>query len=236
MTTVKNLTVFLLSAILTVLTVLTFFAYKMYSVAPKVKEEASLEFILRYETLGKNVSYLESLLGPAERIEGADRYYRVEGCSLTLKTGLSGSIEGITLDGLSGNCRIDLSRFSSNWPKTSVPVFEDLSDRAKGTFLADCLTSCGNAYDPAVYFHAGGSRSEGWLEFLAETRLIGDLAIDASNKWESAMLAEGEEYVISNRFNCDGKYDQDAALAFARVKVEKITIGRELIQPLIRAC
>ena len=62
---------------------------------------------------------------------------------------------------------------------------------------------------------------------LASTEVMGDAAVDASNRWQGAMEAEGLDYVVQTQFN-SGKYDLAAAEAFKAVPIQRILVGRDI--------
>ncbi len=99
-------------------------------------------------------------------------------------------------------------------------------------FYADCLTGCGNAFDPSVYALWEGPRALNFIQLQLEAKLIDDAAIDASNQWEEAISsARGEEYVMLNRFNCENHFDPQAAAAFQNTNVTRLTVGFYLQPP-----
>lgn len=91
---------------------------------------------------------------------------------------------------------------------------------------------CGNAADPSVYAHWEGPHAVDFREVLLEVVLVSDAAIDAADQWQSQMRkAEGDDYVMETRFNCDQKYAAIAQKAFEQVPVTAVTIGSELKAP-----
>ena len=93
-------------------------------------------------------------------------------------------------------------------------------------FHSGCIMSCGNAADPTVRFHWEGPHA---LDFLT-IDLISIIAyrnsIEAATRWSNLMTAaEGQQYVMSARFNCDAKYQQTGAQLFRDVEVYEIIVG-----------
>lgn len=108
----------------------------------------------------------------------------------------------------------------------------DKLTQAQGTFYADCLSECGNAYDPVVYEHWSSSRADGFLEVMLGATQTSDAVLDAADSWQSAMeKAEGADWVPERKFNCAPKHDQVAHEAFRKVAIDQITIGHQLRLP-----
>lgn len=86
-------------------------------------------------------------------------------------------------------------------------------------YMADCLTLCGNAYNPAV--------AARWGSFTAEVVLVDGPAIDASMRWGKAITdTYGEDYVVDQKFNCTKEFDMLAAQEFKNVKITKLTLRK----------
>jgi hypothetical protein len=185
-----------------------------------------LQNVFRREMLNAQISYLEHMIGPARNVDGAVRTYIVDGCKVTV--GTSGSaIATLGLPSLSPNCTVSLADFGIDGPtayKMTFANFEDMS--IETTFSADCLSSCGNAYDPSVYALVQTPHADDYLTFRPGVVLVDDNAVDVSEKWAGAMRkAEGEDYVVRTRFNCDRKFDELAASLFRNVHITSIVVS-----------
>lgn len=176
--------------------------------------------VFSYDMIGNDISYLENLIGPARKTDETfkTKTYIVDSCELQV------GYDGLNITTLSvetgGKCNFilkDVISFQENVP-TNKLVF-GLSGPV--TYYSDCLTSCGNAYDPAIHELYTGSRAENWREILISS-------INASSgQWRDKMMSEqGEEWVMENRFNCDPqKYNDIAVKSMKGQRAERIMIG-----------
>ena len=188
---------------------------------------STLQGLFRRDMLDAQVVYLEHMIGPPRNVSGGERTYIVDGCEVTVS--VSGSaIASIGLPHLSPACTVSLSDFGFDGPTAYKLTFGTLDSIALTTaFTADCIDSCGNAYDPSVYATVDTPHSDDYLTFKPGVELVSDAAIDASTKWSNAMRgAEGEDYVVQTKFNCDRKYDDLAHQFFKNVPISSIEVGR----------
>ena len=207
-----------------------------------VPKESTFNQVARPEILGATLQYLESLTGPPLNIshDGRDRTYKLEQCELTasIAGGQHKLVSALRFLVTSG-CDVDIAAFlaSSEAKKTpfSQLTFGKLAALTGSPvyFLADCLSGCGNAYDPVVYQHWTGPRISNGLEVMAEVALVTDGVITAANKWRDSMQErEGEDWVMDTQFNCHPeKYADVARSAFSEVRPSAITIGHGLSTP-----
>ncbi len=188
----------------------------------------AVQAIVTPDTIGAEVKWLEAQIGPAFRVEGPRRTYRLNGCAFAVQD-VGGKIEGFELP-VSEACAFDLAAFMPN--AEGLPKLADLTfasfDRAVAsqvTYQADCLKLCGNAFDPSVYAAWQGGRADNMMSVTLGKRLVDDVSIDASMAWEKAMEAEGDDYLIDTKFNCDGKYNDAARTTLAPVKPDTIFLA-----------
>ena len=80
-----------------------------------------------------------------------------------------GSIRYLHLD-LNPECTFDLNKFlDTKLPPPHYMTFGQFDEQEiGGRFYADCLTSCGNAYDPSVYEYWQGPHVSQFLEVTLE--------------------------------------------------------------------
>ena len=193
------------------------------------KEQGKLARIFTGETLGTTIKWFESQYGPAKYVNGDERTYKIDECSLTVRG--KERINSLSLDGISPKCSFDLKGL--NVVESSLPVYQmtfGMFEKkvGKGHYGADCLYLCGNAYDPSVWMVWEGSKADGDLKIKLEVVLVGDAAIDASIQWKKIMIAEqGEDWVIDTKFDNDHRYDNAARKLFKNVPITSITIGRD---------
>lgn len=205
-------------------------------------QQSPMSRILQPEMIGASLQYLEALTGPPLHLsaDGSQRKYKLGACEVdaTVEGGENKSVSALRV-ALAPGCDADVGAFLATAPTSkSLPLsqmsFGKFKELAGGTlFYADCLSGCGNAYEPAVYAHWEGPRAADFLEMMVEVKLVDDAAIDAASQWRSAMESgEGEDWVMEASFNCDpSKYNEIASKAFAAVRPEAFSIGRGLAVP-----
>lgn len=190
---------------------------------------ATLKSVFVPETLGSTVAYLEKSVGPAWRVQGAQRTYKIGACRLDV-TAQRGTI--VALDApVNAGCNPDLGPFFANGPGTPAAslTFGQAARLVSGEFRADCLTMCGNAADPVVYFYVSGFHANGFTDVLLSTEQVANDVLDATQRWEQAMeKAEGQDFVVDGRFNCTLKYQPVAAKALSGVKITHVKVGADL--------
>jgi len=194
----------------------------------------TLDQLFQAEMLNTNLRYFESIAGVARESRGDTHTYSVDGCLLEA-TAPDGRISSLSVH-LNDRCRVSLKSFlgESFSPDETQPLtFGNFAEHTGDLqFHADCLTGCGNAYDPSVYGFWEGPRAVNFIQLQLEAQLIGDTAIDAAAQWQQAIEgARGDEYVMLNRFNCEDHFNAQAAAAFRDVAITKMTIGTQLQPP-----
>jgi len=198
------------------------------------KQTETLEQLFQAEMLNTNLRYFESIAGVARESWGDTHTYSVDGCILEA-TAPDGRISSLSVD-LNDRCTVSLHSFlgeSFSPDETQAMTFGNFAEHTGDLqFHADCLTGCGNAYDPSVYAFWEGPRAVNFIQLQLEVKLVGDAAIDAANQWQQAIEgARGDEYVMLNRFNCEDHFDPQAAAAFRDVAITRMTIGTQLQPP-----
>ncbi|PYY84818.1 hypothetical protein DNK59_16360 [Pseudomonas sp. TKO26] len=196
-----------------------------------VTHAASVAEVFNGEMLGTNQRYFESVAGIPRESFGDEHKFKVQGCDITA-TVEGGTVSKLRME-LTPKCQADLTQFVGTFaPAPGKPLTVGAFSASSGgglSYSASCLSMCGNAADPSFYAHWEGPRAIGFREVLLEVVLASDPALDAANQWEAQMRkAEGEDYVMETRFNCDRKYDAAAQKAFEKVQVSAVTIGTEL--------
>ena len=181
---------------------------------------SSLNAIMTTENLGQPLNSLG--LGVSKESGYLTHEYTIGGCALDVevrddpsKTIVALSVEttpkcqSAQLESVLGAKRL---------PALSTVTFGQLTSLlGQPHYMADCLTLCGNASNPAV--------AARWGSFSAEVLLVDGPAIDASMNWERAINSKyGEDYVVDNLFNCTKEFDEVAAREFKNVKVTKLTL------------
>ncbi|MHC5224961.1 hypothetical protein [Ignatzschineria sp. LJL83] len=193
---------------------------------PFAVANSKIEEVFSYDMIGTDLAYLESIIGIARKTNTYNdtKEYVVNGCHL--EVGYNGqSIETLSVD-LTDRCQFplkDIISYDETIPSNKV-VF---GMTGMGTYYADCLYLCGNAYDPAVHELYQGSRAEGFRELLLSS--VSD-SYEARSKWRDTMMTkEGEDWVLEGRYNCEPyKYSDVASNALKGEKIDQITIGYNL--------
>ncbi|HRO18838.1 MULTISPECIES: hypothetical protein [Alcaligenes] len=197
-------------------------------------QAATVKDVFNGDLLGTNQRYFESVAGIPRESLGDEHNFRIQGCNITATIG-GGKVSALRME-LTDKCEADLSTFIGTYaPPVNRILTADIFIGSYGgplNYSADCLSMCGNSYDPSVYASWQGPRAAGFMEVILEVELADDNAINASNIWEEHMTAAmGEDYVINTRFNCDRRFDPVANQAFKDIKITAITVGHGLKTP-----
>ena len=195
-----------------------------------------LDKIFNTEIIGANLPYLEKITGPAKNTFSHKKNektntYKVDDCEITIRVS-NGTIQSLGIEKLSQKCTFNLNSFLPNVGGGKLPPLYNMTFgqfdafTGDGKYTADCLMSCGNAADPVAYENWQASRADGGFDLQLGVVLASDAALDASSKWQRAMVkGEGEDWVIDTKFNCSNKYNSIAQQAFKNVKITSATIG-----------
>ena len=183
--------------------------------------------IFSLDTIGTQVAYFEKLYGPAKKVFGEERLYPIDGCNVYVH-GVT-SIQALSLE-ITDQCNFDLAPFvMSDKP---VPANNltfgrlDQETGQMGSFFADCLMMCGNAYDPSIYLIWEGPRANGFTNVQVTAPIVDNNIFVASRIWQDAMVVEqGEDWVVDTKFNCDHRYDPVARRALANISVTTVKVG-----------
>jgi hypothetical protein len=182
------------------------------------------------DTLGVQVAYIEHQVGPAWKVQGAERLYKLGPCVLTLTT-QHGQVTGMAMD-VNAACNPNLQGFLANaTPVKAFPqTFGSIQKIVDGDeYGADCLTMCGNAADPNLYMITRGFHANNFLDVQFTSTLVDDTSIAASEAWAKALTQQhGEDYVTNTTFNCDASKDAQAIRFLAPAKVTRVTVGTDL--------
>ena len=194
-------------------------------------QAATVAEVFTGDMLGTNQRYFESIAGIARESNGNDHKFKVQGCNVTA-TIEGGNVTRLKLE-TGPKCPADLTKFVDSYaPAPGKPLTFGAFDESSGggiAYSADCLTMCGNAYDPSVYALWDGPRAVNGMQVLLEVTLTSDESIAAADAWKDQIVkAKGEDFVIDTTFNCDPQFSAGAKKAFASVPVTAVTIGTGL--------
>jgi hypothetical protein len=187
--------------------------------------------VFQPDMLGARVAYFEHMAGPAWRIEGRVRRYRIGDCVMSISA-LSGIIRSMSLE-LNESCTVSLDRFVGvRLPSANQMTFGDLDRVFQGRFYADCLALCSNRADPVVSEHFRGPHALNFVEIKLQAALVDDASVKAAGEWADTIAhARGARFVAHRGFNCTDRFDGPAHSAFHGVKLTAITIGEGLPVP-----
>lgn len=189
------------------------------------------------EAIGLNLEYVVRVSGPAMRITGNQQLFDLQGCKFTLTTDeAKQSILGVQLE-LSKECPVDVGPIiNADKPILAGDLTFGAADRhfRPGDYLSDCLSSCGNAYDPSIYWSAEGSHADGFGKVVLSVPIAEDAVVDAAARWRDAMLkSETEDWVvIETGFNCaPQKYREVAVREFSGMHPAFLSFGHSAEVP-----
>jgi hypothetical protein len=195
---------------------------------PEAKAQVSkLQQLFRRDMLGAQLQYLEATTGPARNIVGNDRTYIVDGCEVTVHAE-ERTIKSIGIPHISSKCNVSLGEFGLDamTDKITFGMVEAIGISGETQYSADCISLCGNAFDPFVYSHVTTPHVNGFVEFRPGADIEKEPMLSATFKWSDAMkAAKGEDYVIQTQFNCDRAFNAMASRLFRKMKIDSIEVG-----------
>lgn len=197
-------------------------------------QAATVAEVFNGEMLGTNQRYFESIAGIPRESFGDEHKFRVQGCNITA-TITAGTVNTLRLE-LTPQCQADLTQFVGDYaPAPGQPLTFGAFEQASGgglSYHANCLSGCGNSYDPSVYGHWEGPRAVDFMQVLLEAVQVEDAAIEAANVWRDQMIKTmGEDWVMDGQFNCNRQFDPVARQALNAVQVTAVTVGQQLRVP-----
>lgn len=197
-------------------------------------QAATVAEVFTGDMLGTNQRYFESIAGIPRESNGNDHKFKVQGCNVTA-TIEGGNVTRLKLE-TGPKCPADLTKFVDSFAPApgKILTFGAFDESSGGDFVysADCLSMCGNAYEPSVYALWEGPHAVNYMQVLLEVSLVSDEAIAASDAWKDQIVkVKGEDFVTETTFNCDPQFTSGAKKAFASVPVTAVTIGTGLSSP-----
>lgn len=182
------------------------------------------------DTLFVQVAYVEKTVGPAWKVQGDHRQYKLGPCVVTL-IAQKGEVIGMEMD-VNAQCNPDLQNFVgvAGPLRVAGKTFGDIAAIVPNNeYAADCLTMCGNAYDPSLYMILRGAHFNDFIDVAVSAAQVDKRTIEAGAQWATAMeKAKGEEYVMGTDFNCDRSKDAAAQVILAPARITHIQAGQQL--------
>lgn len=186
----------------------------------------SLNDLMQQRNIGKPLVSLG--LGKPYFKQGAEYTYKIEGCpvKVIVLDKSSGLVSSLSIPAIAACRGAEFKEYFANKP---IPRLDTLTYGQLNTLLgegfyrADCLTGCGNAYDPSVY--------ASWIKIhrptlTVSTVLVDGDVLDASDKWQEVMEKKyGEDFVLEGKFNCTNEFNPAARLVFQNIKITQLTLG-----------
>lgn len=123
--------------------------------------------ILRPQTLGAQIAWLEKQIGPAKTIYGQGREYVVGKCTIAVHLHQDNSIANLGLQKISPSCTFSTDAIGLKGP-AHLLRFKDLTESIDWNADALCLFECGNSADPVYVLQGEGPRVVQFLEYKAE--------------------------------------------------------------------
>ena len=187
----------------------------------QVGERDQLKNVFSYDMINSEIDYFEQFSGPAKGKYSDSREYKIGGCTIDVQLyENSTSIRSIYTQ-LSDQCSPDFSDLVSNF-NISKPLKDmTFGDLDSPKYYADCLISCGRA-SSSIYASLGGSKADDW-EVITLGADINDL--DYPNWW-NALMKNGEDWILDQKFNCEDNYSDIAHNDLKNQNVTSITISK----------
>ncbi|EJU14229.1 hypothetical protein LH128_04761 [Sphingomonas sp. LH128] len=187
---------------------------------------AALQFAVSPEALGANPAYLEQRLGVPKVKTKHQLVFEVSGCRVDY--GVEGNaVSSIDAD-VTASCQPTVQGAKIT-PSTTYGQIH--RKQPSGTYIASCLSGCGNAADPTVDLSYPGSRSN---QFLGIHYSAGyDQVSSALERWDKAVRAErglGEFDTPDDyeAFSCVAGPPEDVSAQLEKVRVRHIQIREEV--------
>ena len=196
-------------------------------------DNSKLAQLFQRSIFGKSQEEVEAITGPATNALG-DGYttYSVDNC-LVSATYQNKQVQYIGVS-LNPSCSVDLAAFGIANVRADDKLNFGQIETALGQnslrkFQSSCLShNCGNAVDPSTYatYNIDANPEEPQaLEIELEAVQLG-AAGAAADQWRKPMMEQkGEEWLISEAYNCTDEYQALARELFQNIPVNTITIG-----------
>lgn len=186
----------------------------------------ALQFAVSPEAIGTNPAYLEQRLGVPKVKTKHQLIFEVSGCRVDY--GVEGNaVSSIDAD-VTASCQPTVQGVKIT-PSTTYGQIR--RKQPSGTYIASCLSGCGNAADPTVDLSYPGSRSN---QFLGIHYSAGyDQVSSALERWDKAVRAErglGEFDTPDDyeAFSCVAGPPDDVSAQLEKVRVRHIQLREEV--------
>lgn len=204
--------------------------------APKrpVANPEKVAEIFTADLWGKQISHLETIIGPAIRVSDGWREYDLGQCAFELAAN-EGAVTALSIKA-SNRCEIDLGPFLRNQdiPPLDAMTIGQFADSVGGVaYGANCLgLACGNSTPSAVYAWWKGSNANGNIQVILEAERQGDKNVAGIKAWTDDLYERRtEEWIHKGTYNCDADEKFAAHPSLDAVRVAWVIIGHDLQFP-----
>lgn len=187
---------------------------------------ATLQFAVSPEAIGANPGYLEQRFGVPKVKTKYQLVFEVSGCRVDY------GVEGNAVSSIDADVTASCQPTVQGVKITPSTTYGQIHRKApSGTYIASCLSGCGNAADPTVDLSYPGSRSN---QFLGIHYSAGyDQVSSALERWDKAVRAErglGEFDTPDDyeAFSCVAGPPDDVSAQLEKVRVRHIQIREEV--------
>lgn len=126
-----------------------------------------LDAIATLDILGSQRAYIESKLGPAQKVFGNERLYQWKQCRLTISEEKK-VVTGVRIEPIGKGCDFDTSRIGLSG-KASELTFGRFARQNMAHAEEACLTGCGNAAEPEYGAYAEGAHYQQFTRYEITT-------------------------------------------------------------------
>jgi len=199
---------------------------------PAVAQSPKLAKIFTADILGANVTYLETITGPAFTTDGPTRTYKVDGCTVIAGIG-HGKIDNIGIGNYGGACVFGVAQYfatSEAPPVSNDPSFGDLQKAfGDGRYSADCYATCGNAAAPVVTFHYQGVHADNFNDLVAQVSVTADPVVAAYLDWTAQLTAKyGQDAAAAGKFPNGDTMQAVAGKDFTALRPTTVRVGQNI--------
>lgn len=188
-----------------------------------------LAFATSTEVIGINPAFLQQRLGVPRETGDWGATYEVGGCTISYRFAKR-AVTGFSVD-LGPRCRPVIQ----GRQVSSTTTFAQLKKREPwGSYIASCLTSCGNAADPTIDLAYPGSRATQLVSVSYSTDY--DQASKALDLWEQAVRREKgmDEFAMPDDFDAfmcvsNAPDEVESTLRNAKVRSVRVSGGSEAL-------
>lgn len=143
------------------------FTIGMLATMMSATQAGTLDDIASLDILGSQRAYVESKLGPAQKVYDNERHYKWKQCAITIYEQKK-TVTGVLIDHIGKGCDFDTGRIGLQGKASAMTFGKFL---AIGPANADeaCLSGCGNAAEPEYSAHLEGAHYQQFTQYTVST-------------------------------------------------------------------